>query len=277
MTAAEAFAPAKINLTLHVTGQLSDGYHLLDSLVAFADCGDRVRVRAADHLGLRVTGPKAADVPTDESNLVLRAARLAGITRAEITLEKHLPAAAGIGGGSADAAATLRALQSGFGVAVPAMQDVLSLGADVPVCLLSQSLRMRGIGEDITPLGSFPALPAVLINPGQPVQTSAVFRRLSDKQGTPMPDIPGFVGVRDCVDWLARQRNDLEIPAIGICPEIGECLTALRGQEVQLARMSGSGATCFGLFETIRSAEFASRMLSEAHPDWWVRAVTLAA
>lgn len=276
MTAADAFAPAKVNLTLHVTGQRPDGYHLLDSLVVFADLGDRVRMRAAPRLSLKVTGPMAADVPVGADNLVLRAARLAGVVGAEIVLEKNLPTAAGIGGGSADAAATLRALQSGFDLMPPAVDDLMTLGADVPACLLSQSLRMRGIGETISPVAAMPALPAVLVNPGVPVHTPAVFRTLTTRHGAPMPEIPAFAGVTDCAGWLALQRNDLQEAAIGICPEIGACLAALRDQAALLARMSGSGATCFGLFQTADAADKASRSIAGAQPGWWVRSVMLA-
>lgn len=276
MTAADAFAPAKINLTLHVTGQRPDGYHLLDSLVVFADLGDRVRVRAAPSLSLRVTGPMAAGVPVGEDNLVLRAVRLAGVAGAEIVLEKNLPAAAGIGGGSADAAATFRALQSGFGLTPPAVDEVMTLGADVPACLLSQSLRMSGIGETISPVAAMPGLPAVLVNPGVPVHTPAAFRALTTRNGASMPEIPTFAGITDCAVWLALQRNDLQEAAIGICPEIGACLAALRDQAALLARMSGSGATCFGLFQTADAADRACRAIARAQPGWWVRPVMLA-
>lgn len=276
MTKAEAFAPAKINLTLHVTGQRQDGYHLLDSLVVFADCGDTISVRKAESLILRVTGPKAAGLTVGEDNLVLRAACLAGISKALITLDKHLPAAAGIGGGSADAAATLRALHISHGAAIPAVQHLLELGADVPVCLAVRSLRMGGIGERIDPVPAIPPLPAILVNPGAPVHTPDVFRALASKNGASMPDIPTFSSVADCANWLAQQRNDLEGPATQICPPIGNCLAALRGQNTLFARMSGSGASCFGLFETLDAAKAGCTALRRAHPTWWVQAVTLA-
>lgn len=275
MANTEAFAPAKINLTLHVTGQRSDGYHLLDSLVVFADFGDRLTVRKAKDLTLQITGPMAAGLSSGEDNLVLRAARLAGVTDAAITLDKQLPAAAGIGGGSADAAATLRALRVSHGAEFPRQEDLLELGADVPICLRAKSLRMRGIGERIEVVPTLPALPAVLLNPGVPVHTPAAFRALTSKNGSPMPDVPVFSGVAGCVDWLAHCRNDLQAPALGLCSQIGDCLEALSDQNALLTRMSGSGATCFGIFETIEAAERAGKALKESHSQWWVKAVTL--
>ncbi|WP_273524913.1 4-(cytidine 5'-diphospho)-2-C-methyl-D-erythritol kinase, partial [Rhodosalinus sediminis] len=171
MTPAEARAPAKVNLALHVTGRRADGYHTLDSLVVFADAADVVRVRPAETPSLRVTGPRAEGVPTDASNLVMRAAAAMGVAAA-IELEKHLPAAGGIGGGSSDAAATLRALAAMTGRAPPA--DLAALGADVPVCMAPGPARMRGIGEVVEPLAALPALDAVLVNPGVAVPTPQV-------------------------------------------------------------------------------------------------------
>lgn len=276
MTKAEAFAPAKINLTLHVTGQRQDGYHLLDSLVVFADFGDTILVREADDLTLQISGPKSAGLTDGEDNLVLRAARLAGVSTACISLDKHLPAAAGIGGGSADAAATLRALSASHGAQIPKQEELLKLGADVPVCLKSISLRMSGIGECIDPVPTVPSLPAILVNPGLPVHTPDVFRALKSKNGAPMPDIPAFSGIGDCASWLAQQRNDLERPAMQIRPTIADCLAALRQQNAILARMSGSGASCFGLFSTADAARSGAAALRRVQPTWWVQAVTLA-
>jgi 4-diphosphocytidyl-2-C-methyl-D-erythritol kinase len=187
MTAAESgvheAAPAKINLTLHVRGRRADGFHLLDSLVTFADAGDGVTVRPAARTRLRVTGPMAAGVPTGGENSVLRAAALIGVDAA-ITLDKHLPAAAGIGGGSSDAAATLRALARLGDRPLP---EALCLGADVPVCVLARAARMRGIGEDVMPVRGLPVLDAVLINPRVPVSTREVFARLAQRDNPPMP------------------------------------------------------------------------------------------
>ncbi len=272
---AEELAPAKVNLTLHVTGRRGDGYHLLDSLVAFADFGDLIRVRVATGgVTLRVTGPMARAVPPGEGNLVMRAARLAGADGAEITLEKHLPAAAGLGGGSSDAAATLRALRRVHGLPVP---DPAVLGADVPVCLLASSARMSGIGDEVEPVHGIPPLPTVLVNPGVELRTPDVFAALERRDGAPMPRLPEFGGVAECATWLAGQRNDLQEAAVGLAPVVGQVLAVLRGAGAALARMSGSGATCFGLFSGMEDARLAARRIAAAEPGWWVRAVTLAA
>ncbi len=272
MTAVEAQAPAKINLTLHVTGRRPDGYHLLDSLVVFADLGDVLRVAPAESASLRVTGPMAAGVPAGPENLVLRAAALMGVA-AEVELEKHLPAAAGIGGGSSDAAATLRALAELTGRPPPA--EVARLGADVPVCLAARPARMRGIGERVDPVSGLPDLAAVLVNPGAAVSTPEVFSRLERRENPPMPEpLPRWETVADLVRWLVTQRNDLEAAARALAPEIGMALAALAAMPgCGLARMSGSGATCFGLFPDRAAAGAAAAAL--ARPGWWVRAVTL--
>mgnify|MGYP006275520933 CR=1 FL=1 len=272
MTAVEARAPAKINLTLHVTGRRPDGYHFLDSLVVFADLGDVLRVAPAETVSLRVTGPMADGVPTGPENLVLRAAELMGVA-AEIELEKHLPAAAGIGGGSSDAAATLRALAELTGRPPPA--EAGRLGADVPVCLAARPARMRGIGQRVSPVSGLPDLAAVLVNPGAAVPTPEVFARLERRENPPMPDpLPRWETAADLVRWLVAQRNDLEATARAVAPEIGTALAALAGMPgCGLARMSGSGATCFGLFADRAAAGAAAAAL--ARPGWWVRAVTL--
>jgi 4-diphosphocytidyl-2-C-methyl-D-erythritol kinase len=266
MTKIEAFAPAKINLTLHVTGQREDGYHLLDSLVVFADVGDRLRVGLGPSC-LRVTGPMSEGVPSDGRNLVLKAAALMGV-QADITLEKHLPAAAGIGGGSADAAAVLHALSRLTGRTVP--DAGLSLGADVPVCLAGRAAVMRGIGEVVDPV-SVPIMSAVLVNPGVEVPTGAVFNALARKDNPPMEPMSSR---SDLIPWLIRQRNDLEAPACAVQPVIQTVLEALRGCDgCLLARMSGSGATCFGLYSDPTAAKRAAEALRR--PGWWVRAVAL--
>ncbi|SFT39290.1 4-(cytidine 5'-diphospho)-2-C-methyl-D-erythritol kinase [Sedimentitalea nanhaiensis] len=274
--AVQEFAPAKINLTLHVTGQRPDGYHLLDSLVVFADVGDRIAVRRADRMRFKVTGPMAAGVPVDDSNLVLRAAHAAGVTRAEITLDKHLPAASGIGGGSSDAAAVLRALTRSHKVRPLSGGRLLRLGADVPVCLAATTARMSGIGERLAPVAGFPSLAAVLINPGVQVHTPDAFRALMIKNGAAMPSIPDFADTAACCDWLAAQRNDLQAPVVNMVPVVGVVLDALENQGAVLARMSGSGATCFGLFDSLATATAAARALTEARLGWWIRATTLA-
>jgi 4-diphosphocytidyl-2-C-methyl-D-erythritol kinase len=290
----KVFAPAKVNLTLHVTGQRQDGYHLLDSLIAFAPIGDDLTMACAAEMRLAVAGSEAQGVPADARNLVWRAvaahqAQCGATGGVEITLEKHLPAASGIGGGSSDAAAGVRGAMalggseevgfSGGKLDVRtrgglAQLDLLALGADVPMCYRPAPIRVQGIGEAITPV-SLPPLPAVLINPRVEVSTPAVFRALASKTNPPSPDVlPNWPDARALIDWLATQRNDLEAPAAALAPVIGEVLGALRGQAA-LARMSGSGATCFGLFYTEAEAESAAASLARAHPEWWLRAGVL--
>lgn len=274
----DEFAPAKVNLTLHVTGRREDGYHLLDSLVVFADIGDWISAAAASSNTLTVTGPRSAGVPSDGSNLVLKAAALMAESPAAITLDKQLPAASGIGGGSADAAATLRALARLHDHPVPEAEAVLRLGADVPVCLAGRAVRMSGIGEELAEVPPLPPLPAVLVNPGVEVSTPEVFRRLERRDNPPMPGIPEGVGrVAAFAKWLKAQRNDLEAPACAVAPEVAQVLDRLWNMPGNLlARMSGSGATCFGLFEDTAAADSAAASLRRAEPGWWVRACTLS-
>ncbi|MGI1662885.1 4-(cytidine 5'-diphospho)-2-C-methyl-D-erythritol kinase [Palleronia sp. KMU-117] len=277
MTAVEVFAPAKVNLTLHVTGQRTDGYHLLDSLVVFADVGDRVTLALAERPSFKVTGPFAASVPLGDENLVLRAARLCAPDRSlAIGLEKGLPPASGLGGGSADAAAVARGVAALTG-GRPDPDALLALGADVPMCLASGAARVRGIGERIKPLAGLPALPAVLVNPGHAMPTPPVFAALKRKDNPPMSDpLPVFAGPAGLIGWLAAQRNDLEAPAMAILPEVSRVLAALGACEgVRLARMSGSGATCFALFDDAEAAARAAARLGGLHPGWWVRPATL--
>jgi len=276
------FAPAKINLTLHVTGQRDDGYHVLDSLVVFADVGDRVEVRASDSLDLTVEGPEAAEVPVDASNLVLKVAQLFDdLPGAAIRLAKELPVASGIGGGSSDAAASVRALScllDGQRSARTDMQDaLLPLGADIPVCLSPRPARMRGIGEAIEPIVLPPLEAAVLVNPRVAVRTADIFRALVSKSNDPMPcHLPRFADASDLIGWLADQRNDLEAPALVQEPRIGAALGALRdAPDCLLARMSGSGATCVGLYGSDEAAQEAVRRIEVRWPEWWVRPVSL--
>ena len=265
---------AKINLTLHVTGQRPDGYHLLDSLVVRAKVGDRLQVTPAEDLTLSVDGPFAEGVPLDARNLVIRAAELldAGTGRgAALRLTKNLPAAAGIGGGSADAAATLRALGAHWGLPLP--QDTATLGADVPVCLQDGPQRMTGVGEMLTPVGRLPPCWIVLVNPGRPLATPQVFAELQCKLNAPMDAIPDFANFASFATWLASQRNDLEAPARAILPEINICLEALK--DAALTRMSGSGATCFGLYESAAQARAAADCIAKVQPGWWVAAAPM--
>lgn len=272
--AAEVFAPAKINLTLHVTGQRVDGYHLLDSLVVFADVGDRIIAKDADRLSLTITGPMAGGLDAGEGNLVLRAARFLGPGGAAITLCKTLPVASGIGGGSTDAAATLRALAQLWQRPLPDVAETAALGADVPVCLMARSCRMLGVGEILADVPPLPPVWLVLANPGVAVRTPQVFGALSEKSAPPMPKIlPACADAAELARFLGGQRNDLEAPARRFEPAIGAVLAAVaRTPNCLLARMSGSGATCFGLFGSAAGASRAAKALTAAEPAWWVRA-----
>ncbi|UFN51439.1 4-(cytidine 5'-diphospho)-2-C-methyl-D-erythritol kinase [Roseomonas sp. OT10] len=261
-----------MNLFLHVTGQRPDGYHELDSLVVFAAAGDRLRATAADGLGLTLGGPEAGALAAEPDNLVLRAARSlareAGIApAAALHLDKRLPVASGIGGGSADAAAALRLLARFWGVAPASGGLALSLGADVPACLASAPLRMAGIGERLSPAPTLPSCGLVLANPRRPLSTPAVFRARAPGFSSPA-DLPaGWDSAAALAETLRACRNDLEAAAISLCPEVGQVLAALAALPgCLLARMSGSGATCFGLFASPAEAEAAAMRLPAG---WW--------
>ncbi|MCA8868520.1 MAG: 4-(cytidine 5'-diphospho)-2-C-methyl-D-erythritol kinase [Rhodobacteraceae bacterium] len=264
-------APAKINLALHVTGQRQDGYHLLDSLVAFASVGDIVTVSEAPKLTLSVSGWFADDLAVGGDNLVLRAARLLSPGRgAAIGLRKNLPVAAGIGGGSADAAACLHALADLWQVPLPAAMKVLGLGADLPVCLDGRPSRLRGIGEGLEPV-ALPAFQAVLVNPGVALATPAAFRALKVRENPPLPDPPTSADAEQWLGYLNKARNDLEAAAVSLQPKVSLVLAFLRVMDgCRLARMSGSGATCFGLFDNADSARAAALRIRKLRPDWWV-------
>lgn len=267
-------APAKINLCLHVTGRRADGYHLLDSMVTFAGVGDRVTVTQGQGLALDVTGPEAALLVPEADNLVLRAARAMGVEDAQLALWKTLPVASGIGGGSADAAATLRALVRLTGRSLPSAEKVLALGADVPVCLALQPVRMRGVGDLLSPLPRLPEIWCVLVNPRVPVPTPQVFAALTTRQNPPVPDTPpeALQSAASFAAWLATAtRNDLVPPALTVAPILAQVQTALSTTDgCLLARMSGSGGTHFGLFTTQAAAEAAGQRLRKARPDWWI-------
>lgn len=279
MLTTPVLAPAKINLALHVTGQRDDGYHLLDSLVVFAGVGDTIAVRASTDMTLEVDGPFADGVPTDDRNLVMRAAHLLRERRdvvlgAKISLRKALPHAAGIGSGSSDAAATLDILSRLWKVdPLPADDpDVVKLGADVPVCRMApRPIRMEGIGERITPLPILPDCAVVLVNPGEAVPTGEVFSRLASKTNPPMPEIPHGMDFDGFCTWLATTRNDLQPPAESIAPAIRHALDLLNRQpEVALSVMSGSGATCVGLVPDLGAAQKVARAIQVAEMGWWV-------
>lgn len=267
-------APAKLNLCLHVTGRRADGYHLLDSLVVFADIADQIEVAAGTGLSLHLSGPECAGLRAESDNLVLRAARLMGVRDVALQLNKNLPIASGIGGGSADAAATLRALARWTGQALPSANDVLRLGADVPVCLASHPVRMSGIGETLVSLPRLPAMWVVLVNPRVAVPTPTVFAALTSRENPPLTDMPAGVmsTAQGFAHWLAAStRNDLVPPAVTVTPILTRVQTALAGTpDCLLARMSGSGGTHFGLYATPTAARTAARQLGGMYPDWWI-------
>ncbi|MBP1182321.1 4-(cytidine 5'-diphospho)-2-C-methyl-D-erythritol kinase [Methylobacterium sp. PvR107] len=282
-------APAKVNLTLHVLGRRAgDGYHVLESLVAFAGTADRLTLDPGAPLGLAVSGPTAGPAGPTADNLVLRAARgLAGrvpdLRMGGFHLIKRLPVAAGIGGGSSDAAAALRLLARLNGLALdhPAVVAAArETGADVPVCLDPRARIMRGAGEEIGPALCATPLPAVLVNPGVPVPTAPVFKALGltvgeTRTGVAHPVIAAGLDPDALVAAIGPARNDLEAPALTVAPVIGEVLAALRARGCRLARMSGSGATVFALFSDRRGAVRAASALRRAHPGWWVAPTVL--
>lgn len=275
-------AHAKINLALHVMGRRADGYHELDSIVAFAGVADVLTIAPADSVSLDITGPFAGDLPRDGTNTVLSAWRLldgfsrqrgAELTPVNFRLEKNLPIASGIGGGSADAAAALRGLIRLFEISVsePDLSELaLQLGADVPVCLLQKSSRMRGVGEIIEPIEIDLPEGIVLVNPRIPASTSKVFDSLNLQCGQSFGAAIG--SVHDIESW----RNDLTAPAVSLVPEITEVIGNLIFQpDIACSRMSGSGATCFGLFASLEKAQIAADAIAEKNPHWWVAATTL--
>ncbi len=281
-------ARAKVNLTLEILGRRPDGYHELRSLVAFADYGDTLALEdPAAPYSLRIEGPFAPAL--DGGNLVeaaaARPAGIAGKMRGAFHLPKRIPVSAGLGGGSADAAAALRLLEASERAArqpLPALlPQAASLGADIPVCLLSQAALMTGIGERLNVLPAFPRIPALLVNPLLPLATAAVFREL---RAGPLGDEarraeapPVLLTVDDVLDYARHRRNDLEAPARRLLPAVSEILASLeRLPGVLLARLSGSGPTCFALFRRVGEAEAAAHSLHMQHPEWWIEATTLA-
>jgi 4-diphosphocytidyl-2-C-methyl-D-erythritol kinase len=274
-------AHAKVNLDLLVTGRRADGYHELDSLVVFVELADRLTFQPQRELTLELGGPFAAGLEVEGDNLVLRAARalaarLGRPAGARIVLDKQLPLAAGLGGGSADPAATLRGLARLWGVVLPPDELAalaLQLGADVPVCLASRPVRMRGIGEILEPVAGLARLDLLLINPGVPVATAAVYASLGGRVPEARPEHDAPLDRADLIAWLGVRANHLEAPARRLAPVIDDVLAALRAQPAcRLARVSGSGATCFGLFPDPASLAAAAAAIAAAQPGWWVRA-----
>jgi 4-diphosphocytidyl-2-C-methyl-D-erythritol kinase len=275
-------APAKVNLALHVLGRRADGYHELDTIAVFADLGDRLWLSRADDLALSVSGPFAGQLPESQQNLVLRAARLLKERTghpggAAIRLEKNLPAGAGFGGGSADAAATLHGLDELWELALGTdglLPIAAALGSDAPMCLVGRALRAQGRGERLAPIAGWPALPMALVWPDRPLATAAVFAGLSSRDQEPLTEPPTAATPATLAGWLAGCRNDLEASALERAPEIAAALQRLRAAPgCLLARMSGSGSGCFGLFGTRAQGEAAAGALRKAASSWWVAAV----
>jgi len=272
-------APAKVNLTLRVVSRRADGYHELESLVAFADLADVVTFDPDAPPDIEVTGPFAAATGPAGENLVLEAARLMRLDRGRFTLEKNIPVAAGLGGGSADAAAALRliARERSIDTDNPRIRDAArQCGADVPACLVPKARIMRGIGDVLSPPVTVPALPVLLINPGVELATRDVFAAFDETTGSSrsIADVP--TGLAGFLDWLKHYDNDLTRAATSRVPMIADILRALKAQPgCQLARMSGSGATCFGVFGSADQVRLAAERLQSQRPEWWVAATTL--
>jgi 4-diphosphocytidyl-2-C-methyl-D-erythritol kinase len=268
-------APSKVNLYLHVTGRRADGYHLLDSLAVFGPASDTLALMPADDLSLALDGPFGGALAAEPDNLVLRAARAlvvaAGVpARAALTLTKRLPVASGIGGGSADAAAALRGLDRlwGLGLGEARLAEIAApLGADIPVCVASRPARMGGVGEVLSAAPALPPCGLLLVNPGVALPTPAVFRARTGGFTPPAALPAGWPDAATMARDLTATRNDLEPPAIALCPQVAEVLAALRALPgCLLARMSGSGATCFGLFPDAATAQSGAALLPGT---WW--------
>jgi 4-diphosphocytidyl-2-C-methyl-D-erythritol kinase len=279
-------APAKINLCLHVGTRRADGYHDLESLVAFTEFGDELLIERDGALSLTIEGPFSEGLANAHDNLITKAARLLATRTdrragARITLTKRIPLASGVGGGSADAAAALRGLVRLWNLpASPGeLHDIaVAIGSDVPVCLDSAPAWMAGRGERVHSLPPLPDMSMVLVNPKVEVSTAAVFRELKQRQGTGLspPSVP-FADLSGLIRYLKSTTNDLEPPAKEIAPVIGEVIKEIgRLPAVSIARMSGSGATCFGIVENAESARQCAQILRSRHPDWWVTATPLA-
>ena len=268
-------AHAKVNLWLNVVGRRADGYHLLDSLVAFVDLADRIEVRPSDRLSLEIAGPQAGDLAAESDNLVLKAARLladrAGVAPlAAIRLEKHIPVAAGLGGGSADAAAALRALGDLWRLALPdevLLELAAALGADVPMCVAGRAALASGVGERLQPAPVLPVVSILLVNPGTALPTRDVFAARRGPFSTSLPVTRSWRDLPEFVAALAARGNDLGEAAIALCPIIAEVLSFLRKSDgARYAAMSGSGATCFALYDSPAAAQRASASMPAA---WW--------
>lgn len=282
----KTLCPAKINLFLHILGKRADNYHILESLVTFADYGDELSFETgSDGLDLQIIGPYASELNGFDiaDNLIIKAAKafeqhFATQVFGRFILNKNLPVASGIGGGSSNAAMATKLLIEAYQQSADIDEILLALGADVPVCFDGNNVIMAGIGEILQQWPELPKLHAVLVNPNQAVSTAKIFGKLNASDEI-MPyefigrAAPKFNGVIDVVEFLKQQRNDMQSAAIDICPEIGDVLTTLNDcDDVLFSQMSGSGATCFGIFATAQQAEMAAQKLMVAHPNWWIQA-----
>ncbi len=279
-------APAKINLALHVTGRRADGFHLIESLVVFTELGDRVSVETSGDDVFRLEGQESQVLAGEDAgnNLVVRARDMLradamrsarDLSPVQICLDKRLPVASGIGGGSADAAAALKLLCQHWDYhpgAETLSRIALDLGADVPMCLDGRPLIARGIGEALTPVALGFSLDMVIVNPRVGVSTPKVFHALECRENPPLPQPQGLGDREQFIAWLRQARNDLQPAAQRMVPEISQCLSALEKAGARMARMSGSGASCFGLFGDAAAALAAAEKLKQDHPDWFIAA-----
>ncbi len=274
-TVMKGIAHAKINLSLHITGKLPNGYHKLDSLVVFTEFGDILELRRANKFILTTCGTFNRELPPSSENIILAALQIleGASTEFKINLEKSIPVSAGLGGGSTNAAQALKLAAALLECPLPNDSDkITSVGSDLPVCLTGKPALVRGFGEKITILDRFFEFPILLVNPNKPVPTGDVYKQLSAVNNPPQTSYPVEGNKCDVIDWLKEQRNDLEAPAFDLCPETKDVLFSLRKQEgCLLARMSGSGGTCFGIFQTMEQTSVAARKIKIGIPEWWVQ------
>ena len=266
------FAPAKINLSLHLVGQKSDGYHLLDSIVSFVNIGDKISIEPGKSGKLKVAGPFAKDLPRSNHNLVLKAARLFNnIKFSRITLEKNIPVTSGIGGGSADAAATVRLFSKFYNKPELTVEKLISLGSDVPVCMQKGIVRMMGVGEEIINLSPAPKVGILLVNPRKALSTAEVFSAVKEKNNPGLNlQGPGEKSLNSWFEWINSMRNDLTASAIDLIPDIRFILDKLITCDgARVVRMSGSGATCFALFEDFDLLQDAKLKIMKEFPSFW--------
>ena len=272
----EEKASAKVNLCLQIVGQKSNGFHLLDSIVGFTEFGDHLSLKKSDELELTMKGAFSDQIPVDKSNLILKAAELLRAinnikTGAHITLTKNLPPSAGLGGGSSDAAAAIRGLSRLWGTDLPEIDDLMKIGSDLPVCINQKTQHMKGFGEVLEEINTFPNLPILLVNPLKKVSTHTVFRMLQNKKNPPLSKYEMlFQAKKYWINWLLLQRNDLMEPAVKVEPVISEVLRLISKQiSVEKVSMSGAGATCFGIFENKHDCDLAMKRVRLERPDWW--------